>query len=187
MRDARRHLPHLRKLAERDHSNLKHEELVVAINYTKVPPVYSLKPLKKYKTGVRCNAPPARNMIDGPPGLQNTDDTMNANARNDAIIKKVRENPTKFTLIESTIANGDGWQIVMTLSSGGFWASDRSLLGGGRPHEQTSADDHLYEEDDLQDDLLDEGGGVAADEVDIMMGRMMINRFLAAHRESAAS
>ena len=184
MRDARRHLPHLRKLAERDHSNLKYEQLVVAINYTKVPPVYSLKPLKKYKTGVRRIVPPAGNMLDGPLGMQNTGDTVNANARNDAIITKVRENPTKFTLIESTIANGDSWQIVMTLSNGGFWTLDHSLLGGGRPHEQTSTDEHLYED---EDDLLDEEDGVAEDEVDIMMGRMMIKGLLAAHGDPAAS
>jgi len=52
-----------------------------------------------------------------------TSGTANEEARNDALIEKVRDNQDKYTLLESKIANGQDGQLVMTLCSS-FWDKD---------------------------------------------------------------
>ncbi|KAI0352454.1 hypothetical protein OH77DRAFT_1513235 [Trametes cingulata] len=103
MFDARVHLPELRKAAKRDFPNTPLNELVVSINHAVLPPTYGVKDLKTYEIGPH------------PEG------TMNAEARNDALIEKVQQNPDKFTLVEMEVSAGRGTHKVLALATGKFW------------------------------------------------------------------
>jgi hypothetical protein len=48
LRDARKHLPHLRTLAKREHPGLPTSGLIITINYTKTPAIFGLKVLRTY-------------------------------------------------------------------------------------------------------------------------------------------
>jgi hypothetical protein len=54
MRDARKHLPHLRALAQREHPGVPTGEFVITIDYTRLPPVFGLRPLQTYQQEVRA-------------------------------------------------------------------------------------------------------------------------------------
>lgn len=112
LRDAIKHLPHLRGLAKKEYPNLTYHDVVIKIDYTANPPTYKLTPLTEYNTG-------------------QTMGTANAEARNDALIEKVQENREKYTLLESLIAAGQGRTCVLTLGTGEFWVADKGLIGGG--------------------------------------------------------
>lgn len=102
MHDARTHLPRLRRRAAAEFSTVPRHRLVICIDYTVQPAVYSLRPLDTYNTG-------------------QTSGTANTEARNDALIEGVRENPQRYALIESKIACGRSPQCVLTLATGAFW------------------------------------------------------------------
>ncbi|KAL0961542.1 hypothetical protein HGRIS_006481 [Hohenbuehelia grisea] len=48
--------------------------------------------------------------------------TANAEARNEALVQRARDHPGKFAMIHSKIANGQSFQLVLTLISGDFWS-----------------------------------------------------------------
>ncbi|OSX68033.1 hypothetical protein POSPLADRAFT_1043193 [Postia placenta MAD-698-R-SB12] len=102
MHHARTHLPRLRRRAVAEFSTVPRHRLVICIDYTVQPAVYSLRPLDTYNTG-------------------QTSGTANTEARNDALIEGVRENPERYALIESKIACGRSPQCVLTLATGAFW------------------------------------------------------------------
>jgi hypothetical protein len=93
-------------------------------------------------------------------------------ARNDALIDKVQRKPDNYTLIEATIANGYASVLVMTLATGRFWDSDTginvTLYGQG---EDTDGD---YDDANIEDDGEDDAN---VDEVDVMMTRMLLDKF----------
>ncbi|KAH9887647.1 hypothetical protein C8Q73DRAFT_207746 [Cubamyces lactineus] len=107
MFDARIHLKELLKVAKRDFPNTRPEELVISIDHTQLPPKYSLKDLKTYTVGPH------------PEG------TNNAEARNEALIEKVQQNPDRFTLVEMSVSAGRGTHMVLALATGAFWKSGR--------------------------------------------------------------
>ena len=121
---------------------------MICIDYTVVPPVFSLTPLATYTT-------------------KDAAGTANTMARNDAIIEKVQTHPTRYALIQSKISWGSGMQCSLALADGQFWSSDASLVGGGQIDDQ-----------DDDEEGLGEYKGTALDEVDMMMGRMALNGFL---------
>jgi len=82
--------------------------------------------------------------IDGYNGPE-TCGSVNAEARNDALLEKVRDNPEKYTLLESSIANGQDGQLVMTLSKC-FWDDEKS--GGGRIEGEEKYSDYDDHDDD---------------------------------------
>ncbi|KAJ7022650.1 hypothetical protein C8F04DRAFT_1137345 [Mycena alexandri] len=137
-RDARHHLPLLRRLARTRYPALRPCELVMRIDYTAVPPVYSVIPL-----------------AEADHHELRTNGSANAEARNDAILERAREHPDRFGLIQSTIANGAGMQMVMSVVTGNFWEGDMESAMAERMGDRTAVDD-----------------------VDIMMARSTINRFL---------
>lgn len=153
MRDARKHLPLLRSLGKRKFPDTPLTRLVVCIDYNVVPIVFDVKRLDGYTTG-------------------QTTGSMNAIARNDALIEKVQENSTNYTLLESKISCGVSMQCVLTLATGQFWSSDHELLGGGD-----------YARDDESDEECEIHKGEALDEVDQMMARLVINNILEANGE----
>ncbi|TFK27569.1 hypothetical protein FA15DRAFT_666240 [Coprinopsis marcescibilis] len=102
--DACRELPSLLRLAKAEYPGVPLNQLYIAIDYTVNPNKFSVIPLADYETRT-----PA------------TSGSPNSEARNDALIERVRENVGKFTLLQSRIANGQGLQMVVTLISGKFW------------------------------------------------------------------
>jgi hypothetical protein len=104
IQDARRHLPQLRSIAAREFPNTPVQGLVICIDYRVIPENYSVRPVMEHS------------------GTE-TSGTANEEARNDALIEKVRDNQDKYTLLESKIANGQDGQLVMTLCSS-FWDKD---------------------------------------------------------------
>ncbi|KAJ7704983.1 hypothetical protein B0H17DRAFT_920622 [Mycena rosella] len=113
-RDARHHLPLLRRLARAEHPALRPCELIMRIDYTAVPPAYSILPL----ADAEGHATPAQG-------------SGNAEARTDAILERAREHPDRFGLIQSRIANGAGLQEVLSVVTGNFWvdADEEERLG----------------------------------------------------------
>ncbi|KAF8215211.1 hypothetical protein K438DRAFT_1561466 [Mycena galopus ATCC 62051] len=152
-RDARHHLPLLRRLARSNYPNLRSCDLLIRIDYTVVPPAYSVVPLTE---GGRHDIP--------------TNGSANAEARNDALLERVRENPDRFGLIQSKVENGATMQLVMSVVTGNFWQCG-------------DAEDFEFEDSDaLEASMMDTG----VDDVDIMMARTTLNRFLAARGEPPA-
>ena len=149
--DARNHLPRLRKLASTTYPSLALTALLVCINYTVTPPEYSVVPLAEYEK----YQPPT----NGP---------SNTEARNEALIERARDNPGKFTIIQSKVANGQGLQMVLTVVTGSFWKND--------PEGFVDGEEGVAVEDE---DMSAEGGNVEnefsesrTDEVDVMVARM---------------
>jgi hypothetical protein len=79
----------------------------------------------------------------------------------------VRAAPGTFTLLEAGVANGAAQTLVMTLATGGFWAVDVGLNGGVRV---ADADDSEFGDD--------AASGANVDEVDRMMGRVILDRIV---------
>lgn len=120
-------------------------------------PKYSLTPLSEYSQSTT--------------DLQNTV-SANAEARNEALIERARENPGKFTLIESRISNGQASQLVLTVVNGKFWEDEEEFL----------------QEDDDDDDAEEQLGigKTRVDDVDMMMAGMTLNGLLKSMGEPAA-
>ncbi|KAJ7133445.1 hypothetical protein C8R44DRAFT_23723 [Mycena epipterygia] len=142
-RDARHHLPLLRRLAHAEHPTLRTGELLIRIDYTVVPPTYSVIPLSEADHDVH------------------TAGSANAEARNDALLERARENPERYRLVQSRIANGAALQMVLSVVTGNFWE--------GGDAEGSLGESAEGEEGERETD---------ADEVDLMMGRLALNRFL---------
>ncbi|ESK96974.1 hypothetical protein Moror_6552 [Moniliophthora roreri MCA 2997] len=145
IRDARHHLPHLQRMARTEYPNVKLHELIVNIDYCKIPPQYSLSLLSDYEKLL-----PEVNSSCFP----------SAGARTDALIERARDNPGKFVLIQSRISNGTGMQLVTTQASGEFWES-----GSMKDFDEM---DHVLKEED--EELTD----TDLDVVDVMMARHTI-------------
>ncbi|KAG5652307.1 hypothetical protein H0H81_005457 [Sphagnurus paluster] len=157
-RDARHHLPRLRRLALTEYPGTTKAALIICIDYTVLPPKYSIKPLADYEKDL----PEMR-------GSPNTE------ARNDALIERARENPGKFTIIQSKIANGEGLQMVMTVVTGSFWddSDNQWAIPGAIEDKTIDGEDEKY-------------SGKTIDGVDMMMTRMILNDILKSHGEPAA-
>lgn len=147
-RDARHHLPHLRRLANERFPEITRAGLIISINYLIVPPIYDLILLDEYEK----HQPP-----------RSKDSSANAEARNEALIERARENPGKFTIIQSQIANGRGIQFVLTIVTGGFWDDDDDKNWGG-DEDETDHDHEDYKK--------------RIDGVDIALARMALNGIL---------
>ena len=160
-RDARHHLPHLRQLAKQYFPKTTSAGLVVAINYLVVPPTYNLLPLDEYGRHHK---------------LHSQNSSSNAEARNEALIERARENPGKFTIIQSKIANGFGIQLVLTIVTGGFWDDDDDDENWGGSEDEDGVDGTAGTlkkcDGDDEDDLKNIDG------VDIALARMSLNGIL---------
>ncbi|KAK0469609.1 uncharacterized protein EV420DRAFT_1495591 [Desarmillaria tabescens] len=149
-RDARHHLPYLHRLARSEYPKIKDSGFIIYIDYTILPAKFSLKPLADYE----------RNM---PASL---DGSSNAEARNEAFVKRARENPGKFMLIQSQLSNGIGVQLVTSVVTADFWNSetwDFPLHPSLVNNDGNSLDDEAYDTN--------------VDSVDIMKARMILNQF----------
>lgn len=80
-----------------DYPGTPAQGLVIRIDYTKQPESYTVKPLDGYK---------------GPP----IGGSANDEARNDALIEKVKNDQDRYTLIETIIAHGQWGQLLMTVA-----------------------------------------------------------------------
>ncbi|KAJ7094237.1 hypothetical protein C8R43DRAFT_1141803 [Mycena crocata] len=83
-----------------------------------------------------------------------------ANARNDALFERARENPDRFELIQSRIANGRALQAILSVVTGNLWE-------GGDAEARLSL---AVAEADGQDTDMDG--------VDLMMTRTALNRLI---------
>jgi hypothetical protein len=144
IRDARRHLPHLRSLAAREYPDTLVQGLVIGIDYRVTPEKYSVQSIVGYSP--------------------ETTGTVNEEARNDALFEKARDNQDRYTLLETKIANGQDAQLVMTLCPS-FWDKDAGLLDGNRRIEGVEC---------ISDDDDDNSNPKPAlDEVDELMVRIL--------------
>ncbi|KAF7364695.1 hypothetical protein MVEN_00339100 [Mycena venus] len=151
-RDARHHLPLLRRLARAKYPTLRSGELLICIDYTVVPSAYSVVPLTEAdRHNLRTNG------------------SANAEARTDALLERARENPDRFGLIQSKIVNGVGLQLVLSVVTGDFWTEG---------FEFGDSEDFDGESESTRDR--------AVDDVDFMMARTALNRFLAAQGQPPA-
>ncbi|TFY60980.1 hypothetical protein EVJ58_g4795 [Rhodofomes roseus] len=103
--DARKNISKLSRQADKEYPGKIKSHLVVCIDYCVVPTTYNLKPIEGYDTGPHSGS-------------------TNAQARNESMIEKVKDNPGKYTLIEARVANGQGMQCILTLATGKFWEWD---------------------------------------------------------------
>jgi hypothetical protein len=142
IRDARRHLPLLLRLIGKEHPSLALQDVVICIDYTRTPAAFTVKPLDGYTGGRAAHRPETE-------------------ARNAALIEKVRGARGTYKLIESTLAAGRGAQLLMTLASGRLFARD---AGSGHDAELELEDDDFEGADELFG-----GGDTVTDAVDMMM------------------
>jgi hypothetical protein len=161
IRDARHHLPLLRRLARSTYPALRSCELLIRIDYTAVPPAYSVVPLAEAE----------RHDIA-------TNGSANAEARNDALLERARANPDRFGLIQSQVANGAGMQLVLSVVTGNFWDKGDAEEG----FVPADYDDDNTDDDAAEDSMRDTG----VDDVDLMMARTVLNQFLAHKGEPPA-
>jgi hypothetical protein len=150
-RDAERHLPLLRGMAFSDFPSTPLSSLMIQIDYTKMPEKYNVKPLTKYSDLAA-------------PGF------AYAEARTEGLIEKAMENPGKFVLIENMISSGETCSLVLTVLTGNFWDGDSDLIS--EDESVSGIEEQLNEEDESHD------AKATVDEVDLMMGRMMLNNLL---------
>jgi hypothetical protein len=168
-RDARNHLPRLRKIASTTYPSLTRTALIICIDYTVLPPKYSLVPIAEYEK----HQPPTRG-------------SSNAEARNEALIERARDNPEKFTIIQSKIANGQGLQLVLTVVTGSFWKDGPDAWNEGLNEgieevdgEETGEQKQVKEGNKAKPSDADhEFSGRRMDEVDMMMAGMTLNGLL---------
>ncbi|KAJ7456763.1 hypothetical protein B0H11DRAFT_2160931 [Mycena galericulata] len=124
--DAWHHVPDLRRRARVEHPTLHPTELVIRIDYTVVPPTYALIPLAAAHDDLNFNS------------ALGLSATRNAEARSDALLERARENPGRYALIQSEIANGAVVQMMVSVVTAGFWDVDEenspSLLLQWRSH-----------------------------------------------------
>jgi hypothetical protein len=102
--EASRELTKLQGLAKSSYPDTKLADLVVFIDFTVVPAKFSVFPLEQYEKWS-----PA------------TDGSVNAEARHDSLVERARENPSRFTIIQSKLVNGEAYQMSTTLVGGRFW------------------------------------------------------------------
>jgi hypothetical protein len=122
------------------------------MNYLVYPPKVDLHPLAEHEKHSPKASPEA---------------SANAEARNDELIQRARDHPGKYGLIQSKMANGQGLQSAQSIVPGSFW--------DGWNGEAVELD----EEQDIpangeNSDILVNN----IDEVDLMMGRLALNRIL---------
>jgi hypothetical protein len=134
-------------MATKEYPETVNTDLVVCIDYLVNPPKFSVVPIAEYDKH-----------------QPETDSTVNAEARNEALIERVRDNPGKFTVIQSKIANGRSKQLVLTIVTGGFWQA----------RQEAWVEDDA---DDGDDDLPPVRKNL--DGVDMAMARLMLDGFLA--------
>ena len=153
-RDAHHHLPFLKRLAKSNYPALAENPtaLVIDIDYLVYPPKVDLHPLAEHE----------KHSYKALPGA-----SANAEARNDELIQRARDHPGKYGLIQSKIANGQDLQSVQTIVPGSFWEG-----WNGEAMELDEEQDVLAGED--KSDILAKN----IDEVDLMMGRLALNRIL---------
>ncbi|PSS34075.1 hypothetical protein PHLCEN_2v1869 [Hermanssonia centrifuga] len=163
LRDARKHLPRLRALAKKHYPEVPYWSLIVCIDYNMLPPIFSVKHLDEYTLG-------------------NAQRSSIVEARNDAMIEKIKNKQGKYALLETRLSFGTGMQCVFTLATGDFWNSDNSLIGGGHVEGEPHSEDEFDDEGGLEDELK----GTALDEVDEMMVRMILNNFMKSNGEQPA-
>ncbi|KAJ7094703.1 hypothetical protein B0H15DRAFT_830575 [Mycena belliarum] len=106
-RDTRHHLPLLRRLARTEHPALRPGELIMRVDYTVVPPAYTVLPL----ADVQAHDMPAKG-------------SGNAEARTDALLERARADPERFGLIQSRVVSGERMQEVLSVVTGDFWEDD---------------------------------------------------------------
>ncbi|KAF9042001.1 hypothetical protein BDZ89DRAFT_1090120 [Hymenopellis radicata] len=155
-RDAFHHRPLLQRLAQKEHPNVKHSEFIICIDYTVLPPKYSLSLLADYEK-------------DQP--KMSLNGSTNAEARNDSFVERARQHPGKFTLIQSRISNGTGTQLVTSVRTGNFWHCEDDSF----PPASDS------EEDDMGDSEREEyrNRDTNVDAVDFSRARLIINSIAA--------
>ncbi|KAF9525851.1 hypothetical protein CPB83DRAFT_858740 [Crepidotus variabilis] len=104
--DARHNMPLLREMANASYPDLPPTALVICIDYLRYPTKFSVHPLADHDKHGPKIAPDA---------------SANSEARNDELINRARENPGKYGVVQSKIANGQGQQLVLSVVPGAFW------------------------------------------------------------------
>ncbi|KAK7054896.1 hypothetical protein VNI00_003359 [Paramarasmius palmivorus] len=140
-------LPHLQRLAKSEFPGVKLHDLIICINYCKVPAKFTLSRLEDYEKML---------------GEIDSGSFPSAEARTDALIERARNNPGKFAMIQSRISNGIGVQLVTTQVAGDFWQT-------GSVKDFTALNDGSDE--DSEDEEL---RGTDIDAVELMMARHTI-------------
>ncbi|TCD64726.1 hypothetical protein EIP91_003682 [Steccherinum ochraceum] len=146
MRDARRYRYEFRSKIKAEYPSSPLYDFVLCMDYTVFPMKPSIRPLKGYNTGP-------------------VDATSNAEARNDALIEKVQNNPERFALIESKISCGRSMQCVLTLGTGEFWTSEAEMFDA---LDAEGSDEEPY----------DPSLGPEPDHIDMMRARMMLDQLV---------
>lgn len=138
VRDSRRHLPFLRRLAQERYPDKTHADLIIQIDYTKSQEEYDLLLLAEYEQDKDVCECPAESGCTCDRGW------TNGHARNDAIISRARENPGKLSIIQSKICNGELQQLVVTVAPEGFWEDKEHWIGDDEAR-SSAEDPQVYE------------------------------------------
>jgi len=112
VRDARHHLPLLRDIAAREHPDVLESDLGVQVDYTTVPPEFSVFLLDGH--GLSRTAEPTA--------------TRWTEARLEAMVEKAQNNHGLTTLIEYIVCIGEGVRRVVGLTAQSLWEEDMTGL-----------------------------------------------------------
>jgi hypothetical protein len=152
-------------IASTKYPSLMYTALMININYTVIPPEYSVVPLAEYKAH-----------------LPLTKASANDEACNEALIERARDNPGNLTIIQNKIVNGQGLQLVLTVVLGAFGKMDQmhgmKIWMNWRLHKREVDSEEDNEDDKEREDEDSEYSGRQMDEVDVIMARMILNTLL---------
>ncbi|TFY60692.1 hypothetical protein EVG20_g7327 [Dentipellis fragilis] len=160
IRDARHHIPLLRRLAAKELPGVPLAKVGVSIDYTRVPEVYGVFALEGHDLSkeVKKDAPRV------------------SEARSENIVEKALKSEGRASLVESKICVGEGCSVVLTLTAQPLWETNevtRNLPG--------------YMDD--EEGWLDRTGefDTTVDDIDIMMARNVIRSFVEKHEGPEAA
>ncbi|KAJ8454929.1 hypothetical protein ONZ45_g19115 [Pleurotus djamor] len=140
------HLSLLKEIAAKKYPGVPLTSLVACVNYDVSDPVYGVELLYGYEK------------------LQpQTGGSAVAIARNEALIERVQENPDRFCLFQSRVANGEGTQLVLTMVGGDFWDTRNTTLEDTGEMSQSLINDagavqseRMSDEEDEEETLTEE-------------------------------
>ncbi|KAA1473183.1 hypothetical protein DENSPDRAFT_822468 [Dentipellis sp. KUC8613] len=153
IRDARHHVPLLRRLAAQELPDVPLAKVGVSIDYTQVPEKYGVFALEGHDLSKEAKE-------DGP---------RVSEARSEAIVEKALTSEGRASLLESKICVGEGCSIVLTLTARPLWETTEAIRLPGEMDDEEGWVDRADDFDTIVDDI------------DIMMAKQVIRNFVEKH------
>lgn len=114
LREGANHLPHLRDLVKQTYPNLPLHDIVVKVDYTVIPPVYTLGLLDDTPTGAECL------LTDSDTGA-GTGAGDGAPRADTVMIENVKQAREKHIIFESLVASGKRKTCLVVVGAACMW------------------------------------------------------------------